>query len=357
MNQKRLHFSDTNRHKTLALMRLFALMTLCMLLVASRDAFTRGVSPAPAKAPPPTWPNDGAIDHPVASTGCAAMSPVQPGMTAKQTIAVNPTTNEGYSTREYWIHVPQGYSPSRPTPLVLVFHGGGGTAIGMEAATGWSAFADTHNLLVVYPQGLPYSALGQGFTTWAATGPLDTFVNGVDDLLFVSNLLDALQRLYCVAPQRIYATGFSAGGAMTAFLTCGLTGRIAAFAPMSGDAYQFKGGCFPQHPTSILEFHGSADHGEQYAGFPAREDPDWRRMGVLEWLTAWAQRDGCAARPTRFFDQSPAIGEQWPGCKHGFMIAHYLVMGLGHTMPPPLAGRSAVEMIWDFFQAHPLQSN
>jgi polyhydroxybutyrate depolymerase len=143
---------------------------------------------------------------------------------------------------------------------------------------------------------------------------------------------------------------------MTAFLTCGLTGRIAAFAPMSGDAYGFLGGCSPRYPTSILEFHGAADGSELYVGIPTREDPDWRRIGVLEWLTTWAQRDGCATTPATFLNQAPVFGEQWTHCAHGDVIAHYLIAGLGHSWPPPIQGKSALAIMWNFFQAHPLQN-
>jgi polyhydroxybutyrate depolymerase len=314
-------------------------------------------APSPTAAPvpgAPAWPNDGAVDAPVASSGCGQPPPAPRGATTKQSFAVNPATNEGFMTRDYWIHIPARYDASQLTALVLVFHGGGGTGIGMEATTGLSALADQQRFLVVYPQGLPFNGLGSGYTTWAATGPLDSVGNGVDDLLFVSNLLDALQRQYCVDPQRIFATGFSAGGGMTAFLTCGLTGRIAAFAPLSGDAYQFEGGCPARHPTAILEFHGAADPYELYVGIPAREDPDWRRMGVREWLTTWAARDGCTAGPAAFLREPSALGEQWTGCRDGTTVAHYLIADLGHSWPPPIDGQSAAAVLWRFFQVHPL---
>jgi polyhydroxybutyrate depolymerase len=336
-------------------------IVLCVLVSGGGTAVAQPTAPisytstvTPTLTPAPAWPNDGAVDHPVASTGCGKPSAVTPGTTAEQTMAVDPATDEGYRTRTYWIHVPRGYDPGRPIPLVLAFHGGGGTAVGAESGTGFSPFGDRHSFLVVYPQGLPFSDLGAGYTTWAATGPLDTIAHGVDDLLFVSNLLDVVQRQYCVDPTRIYANGFSAGGAMTAFLTCGLTGRIAAFAPMSGDAYQFKGGCYPTHPTSIVEFHGADDPAELYAGIPAREDPDWRRMGVLEWLTAWARRDRCAAGPTPFLRSSTVLGEEWTGCQSGTTVDHYRIAGLGHAWPPPIAGQSVLDVMWSFFQAHPL---
>ena len=344
------------RRMLLALVPVF----LCYLLLvngselAGQSLSAHGLAVPLLATPTPQWPNDGATDHSIISAGCGRADPVSPGATAEQSVAVNPGTNEGFSSRTYWIHVPQGYTPSRPTALVLVFHGGGGTGSGAAASSGWSPFADRHNILAVYPQGLPFTALGPGYTSWAATGPLDTLANGVDDLLFVSNLLDALQRLYCVDPQRIYATGFSAGGGMTSFLTCGLTGRIAAFAPMSGDAYQFQGGCYPPHPTSIIEFHGAADPSELYAGIPAREDPDWRRIGVMEWLTTWAARDRCATGPNTFIQEALVLAQQWTGCRDGTAIVHYRITGLGHSGPPPIDGRSALDIIWSFFQTHPL---
>ena len=308
--------------------------------------------------PPPAWPNDGAVDHPVASTGCGKAPATVPGTTGRETVTVNPATDEGYTTRGYWIHVPREYSAAQPTALVLVFHGGGGTALGARSSTGFSPFADAHGFLVVYPQGLPFRAIGANFTTWAATGPLDSIASGVDDLLFVSNLLDAVQQRYCVDPRRIYANGFSAGGAMTAFLTCGLTGRIAAFAPMSGDAYQFQGGCPRPHPTSILEFHGAADPAELYAGIPAREDPDWRRMGVLEWLTTLGHprrlRRRSASLPANRRSPRRAV-DRLPLRRSRRALPH-------HGAWPRLAaarsmGRARSQLIWRFFQAHPLRTS
>ncbi|MFI5271869.1 MAG: alpha/beta hydrolase family esterase [Ktedonobacterales bacterium] len=338
---------------------LVAALLICGALLAGGGdhAF---VHAAPARAlstpPPVAWPDDGAIDHPVASTGCARPAPVAPGVSAEQSVAIAPAAANGASTRSYRVHVPTGYAATRQTPVVLVFHGGGGRDTATEAATGFSALADQQGFLAVYPQGLAFAALGAGYTTWAATGPLDSIANGVDERLYISNLLDALQAHFCVAARRIYATGFSAGGAMTAFLTCTLAGRFAAFAPLSGDAYTFPGGCHPSRSTSILEFHGSADPYELYTGIPAREDPDYRRIGVLEWLTIWAQRDGCTSGPAVFVQVARVVGEQWSGCRDGTAVAHYRLIGWGHALPPAIDGVSADGVIWRFFQAHPLVS-
>lgn len=303
-----------------------------------------------------SWPDDGATDAPVASTGCGQTPPVAPGSSAEQSVAVNPAASEGYTTRTYRIHVPAGYAASRPTPLLLDFHGGGGNAADTERSSSFTGLADRRGFLAVYPQGLPFDQLSSGYTTWAATTPLDSYSKGIDERLFVSTLLDALQRQYCVDPARIYATGFSAGGAMVAFLTCTLAGRFAAFAPMSGDAYVLPRGCNPSHVTSIIEFHGSADTAEPYEGEPPPGGTQlYRRQGVIEWLTTWAGRDGCTAGPTPFLRTTQVSAEQWTGCRDGMGLAHYLVNGLGHAWPPPIEGQDASELIWAFFVAHPFK--
>ena len=223
----------------LALLGVVLLATIGPASAASAVATTTPTA-APTSATSaasPRWPDDGATDHLIPSTGCTITPAATPGKTSEESLAVNPATNQGFTPRSYRIHLPRGYVASRPTPLVLVFHGGGGTAAGAESSTGLSQLADQQRFIAVYPQGLPFGQIGGAYTTWAATGPLDSVGSGTDDLLFVSVLLDDLQQRYCVDPRRIYATGFSAGGAMTSFLTCGLTGRIAAFAPFSGDAY------------------------------------------------------------------------------------------------------------------------
>jgi polyhydroxybutyrate depolymerase len=168
-------------------------------------------------------------------------------------------------------------------------------------------------------------------------------------------VLDALGRAYCVDVRRIYATGFSNGGGMTGYLACALSGRIAAFAPVAGNFYAIPGGCHPGRPVAILDYHGTADPVVSYVGIPTREVPDWPLPSIPRWLASWAARDSCSATASVFSQSVHLTGIRWTGCRDGVEIIHYREEGAGHVWPPPRDdGLMAAQVMWQFFQAHPL---
>src|SRR5689334_17392864 len=56
--------------------------------------------------------------------------------------------------RTYRAHVPAGYDGSKPVPLVIAFHGGGGSSQSAERGLGVNPLSDRHGFIAVYPQGL-----------------------------------------------------------------------------------------------------------------------------------------------------------------------------------------------------------
>jgi polyhydroxybutyrate depolymerase len=256
----------------------------------------------------------------------------------------------GGLARTYWLHIPRGYQPAHPYPLVLVFHGHNSTALHMERATRFSQLADHVGVLVAYPQG----AVGPDrITGWASGGPNKPHV---DDMLFISNLLDQLQAQLCVDPSRIYATGFSNGGGLTSVLACALAGRIAAFALVAGSYFMPPDGCHPVRPVSILEIHGTGDRIVPYAGRPHIDE-----QGALQWLEDWATRDGCSPPSTRLAVTTGVSEIMWTGCQGGASVLHYRLTGGVHAWPgasvhsPPAdATLDATAIIWQFFATHPL---
>ena len=280
------------------------------------------------------------------ASGCGQPSPVTPGASSDATIPALPAVSLGRRVRGYRVHVPRAYTPSRPLPMLLVFHGHGGDGAGIEAATGFSHLAEQRRFIAVYPQGLPFT---DGGAFWASAGPID---EGIDDLVFIADLLTALQRSYCIDASRIYATGFSSGGGMANFLACRLAGRIAAAAPVSGNYYPLPGGCHPSRPIAVLSVHGSADPILPYGGLAAQDNGGWTLPAIPDWLREWATLDGCRAGPTSIARGAGLTEQRWSGCRGGSTIIHYRVEGGGHTWPATLNGRPTTAVMWDFFAAH-----
>ncbi len=284
-------------------------------------------------------------DRPEASSGCGRVSPVPVGRTASESLAADPVVADGATRRSYWVHVPTGYAPTRPVPVLLDFHGHGGWAASQATSSGFSELADLRDFLAVYPQGLSYD----GSPDWADDGRIDA---GVDDMWFTSDLLDALQQSFCVNPARIYATGFSAGGGMIKYLICTLAGRIAAFAAVSADLYQPPGGCHPSRPVSVLEIHGTADPIVAYQGYSAANS--WPLPSVPDWLAGLASQDGCRPTPSIFLQTPPVTGQRWSGCRDKAQITHYRINGGGHSPPATIDGTNTDTVIWNFLTGHTL---
>jgi polyhydroxybutyrate depolymerase len=286
------------------------------------------------------------VDRPVPPSGCGRPPPGRPGTTVTLRLAVDPADAKGRASRSYLLHVPHGYRPAVRLPVVVFFHGHGGTAAAAEAGSGWSRQAERVPLLAVYPQGLPEGRAGPSF--WANVGPAD---DGVDDGRFVSLLLDDVSRLVCVDPARVYASGMSNGGGMAGFLACNLAHRFAAIAPVAGNYYPPHVDCADETvPLPVLAVHGTADSSYRGISLPGIEP----LPPVPVWLTEWVARDGCRAGPRTTRPASGLTVLAWAGCRAGSEVVHYRLDGAGHVLPATLAGRPTAQTLWSFFARHRL---
>ncbi|UFS95920.1 alpha/beta hydrolase family esterase [Nocardia huaxiensis] len=273
----------------------------------------------------------------------------------------------GGRQREYVVH-----TPSRPgsgkLPAVLIFHGGGGSPADMIDGTGFDDLADREGFVAVYPAGYEHSWNdGRGEDTKAGAA-------GVDDIAFVSAVIDRIIAEHGVDPARIYATGLSNGGMFTQFLGCALAGRLAAIAPVSGTLPQAdEHGCTPGVPLPVLEIHGTADPIVPYNGGVVRVTGGHRGgsgtapvLSVDATQALWRGRNRCDSEPVRTSlppltdDGTSVVTEISAKCAAGSRVELYSVVGGGHTwpgrdqrLPESLVGTvtrqfDAAEIIWRF---------
>jgi polyhydroxybutyrate depolymerase len=318
-------------------MRLFRVTVAVLLSAALAAAAPQTASAGTAAAP---------RDYPVPSAGCLATTSTPTGETVTAHLA------SGGLDRTYYLHLPAGYRSHHPAPVVLAFHGHNGTGKDIEAFSG----IDALGAIAVYPVGLPGT---DGETSWQSA---PYAAPGVDDVRFVSDLLDRLQRTLCVDPNRVYATGKSNGGGFTALLACQLPHRIAAFATVSGAFYPGTArDCATSTPVPLVDFHGTADPVIAYDGGTSHGA---RLPAMADWVRGWADHNRCAA------ETSTPIGTDvtelaWHGCADNSPIRHYRITGGGHTWPgavvdsgPGAVTRtvSATAVLWRFFTAHTLSA-
>lgn len=282
------------------------------------------------------------------------------------------TLQVGNLQRTYYVHVPAGMPEGKLLPVVMMFHGGGGTAAYAERESRFSDLADREGFLAVYPEGVDKSWNdGRGHEFIPAQR------QHVDDVGFVAAMLDQLAKNYPVDTRRIYATGISNGGIFSHYLGLKLSQRIAAIAPVAGgisvaQAENFK----PQRPVSVLIIHGKSDPLVPYNGGDITV-LGARRGKIISTEAAvkiWVEIDGCQGEPAK---ETLALKDRQDGCsaermtyrrgKAGTEVSLLTIVGGGHTwpggiqyLPENIVGKlchdlNASKVIWEFFVQHPMQ--
>jgi polyhydroxybutyrate depolymerase len=215
-------------------------------------------------------------------------------------------------------------------PLLLVFHGGGGSGAGMPHFTGFDPLADRYGMLVVYPSGIDRQ--------WNDGGEPN---NGVDDVEFVAALIHRLAGQYPIDRTRIFAAGISNGAMFSQRLGCELTDRIAGFAAVDGNMpTAIASSCRPQRAVSMLQMSGTDDPLMPFAGGKVTIGRHVSVRSASSTVAFWARNDGCSPLPatTTLPSLAPSDGtsivrERYTGCRSGSQVTYYIVRGGGHTWP------------------------
>ena len=167
------------------------------------------------------------------------------------------TIRVGGLKRIYLTYVPQGLT--KGAPLVVVMHGSGGDSVRMRIATGYGfeRLADEHSFAIVYPDGY------EGY--WNAcniVGDYSANKLNVDDVGFLTAMVDKLITEIGVDRGRVFATGISRGGHMAFRLALETPSRFRAVAAVAANVpapENFK--CKPagQGTSSVMIMNGTKD--------------------------------------------------------------------------------------------------
>lgn len=263
-----------------------------------------------------------------------------PAGTSTQTIRVSGVE------REFILTVPN--AALRDAPLVIVMHGGLGSAEQARDAYGWDELAATEGFIVAYPDGRG-RAWNAGDGCCGASGE-----NGVDDVDFLEEMVAEISRRVPIDNDRVYATGMSNGAMMSYRLACD-SDVLAAVAAVAGT---ILGECDEPHPLSVLAIHGDADESVRMDGEPGSGIENIDGMPIADVNRFWREVDACEEPESVVGDVSTSTAD----C--GEMAVELVVVaGAGHQWPgseqtrgqealgadEPSTAIDATTVIWQFF--------
>ena len=277
--------------------------------------------------------------------------------------------------RTYIFHIPSSHNKSEQMPLVLALHGRGSNGRGMIILTrrGFNKLADKDGFIIVYPDGVELN--------WN-DGRKDEEANdrahreNIDDVGFISALIDSMIINYNINPKRVYVTGISNGAIMSYRLACELSHKIAAIAPVDGNIpVMLYPECSPVSPVSVLAINNTDDPlipfegGDIYGKF--RKINLGKVLSVDESIGFWVNHNMCSPIPviTEVPDLDPGDGtrvikKEYINNIDGTEVILYAIEGGGHTwpggfqyLPARIIGKTcrdidANEVIWTFFKKH-----
>ena len=283
----------------------------------------------------------------------------------------NGTLRLGGLQRTYLTYIPQGIP--KAAPLLVMLHGSGENAAQVRIETGYAfeRLADQHHFIVVYPNAY------EGY--WNACNIVGDYSSNklnVDDVGFLTSLVDKLIAEIAVDPQHVFAVGISRGGHMALRLALEAPSRFRAVAAVAANVpvpENFKCKAREQRTSSVMIMNGTKDPLNPFNGGEVKFLGFFRRGKVLssresgQFLADLNKIGG--APETKQMQLANDVGLQqtlWRNPTTKVEVEEVAIIGGGHNIPQPyrrsprILGPSPNEpngpaMIWDFFEKQPIQ--
>lgn len=241
--------------------------------------------------------------------------------------------------REYILYIPDSYDGSTSVPLMLNFHGFGGSASNFMANADMHPIAESNNFILVYPQG----SCSEGSSHWNPCPIGGDNKSTADDVGFIESLIEKISSQYNVDHERIYAAGYSNGSMMAYGLANYKSELIAAVASVSGAMLDCIGPT--SHPMPVVHFHGTSDEVIPYDG-------NGYYNAVQSTLDYWIHFNNANTTPSIYTDNSGTLIVDhyvYDQGDNSVSVEHYKYNGGEHSwFNTTYRGQNTSELIWSF---------
>lgn len=271
-----------------------------------------------------------------------AMSVTSP---AAANAELQPVTNSGSNpgALSMYVYLPDGLEPG--APAVVAMHGCTQTAADYHAHAGWRDLADRAKFAVIYPEQRTTNNLNRCFN-WFQPGDSD---RGQGEAASIRQMVAHAVTTYDLNPDRVFATGLSAGGAMTANLLADYPDVFRAGAIMAGvpakcardlvTAYSCMGSDQRKTPEQWADLvrRSAPDHTGSWptvAIFHGTADTTVAPVNADELRDQWTAVHGVSQEPSRT-EQLPA-GTTLTAYHDSAgvpVVEQYVIDGMPHAQP------------------------
>ncbi|MGA8850048.1 MAG: CFI-box-CTERM domain-containing protein [Dehalococcoidia bacterium] len=268
----------------------------------------------------------------------------------------------GTYNRTYEYYIPSSYTGSKAVPLLFSFHGLGSNGEGQIYLTNFTALAEQEGFIAVFPDSTALDASNPDFSECAQyLSPLPgsnimwnigliwtlQYCAGIDDVGFVSDIIDWFEAHYKIDTSHIYSTGMSNGAMFAYYVALMLPGTFAGIAavcsPMTVNGFGFE----DVPPLTVITMQSPTDPIVQYNGVADA----WGSMD--DTIAFWRDVDDTTTGPATTVWSDDAIDTTtvtryvYSGGKNGTKVILYKIEGGGHTWPggPQYAPASAVGLV------------
>lgn len=261
--------------------------------------------------------------------------------------------------RKYMYYIPSGYDSKAKLPVVFFIHGYGASAeIGVNVlGPQFHGRADRDGAIVVYPEATSKHWNDRLGGSFPAT---DT----INDVAYISHLIDLFIADFKGDPRRIYVSGSSNGGMMTYRLSVDIPEKIAAIAPfISTISPQVAAASVNAASIPTIITNGTADSIINWNGGAVEVTRTPELLSGDQNVAYWVKRNGAKTKA-----KVSILPDIEPDDKSTVEIQHYKgrydvmlfkIIGGAHRHPtlrepgkPLIPGQNmdynSFETVWDF---------
>ena len=265
--------------------------------------------------------------------------------------------------RRFIVVVPSGEVPDGGYPLVVMLHGTSGDGEKFFNISGWKELGEEKGIVTAFPSSLSWCVQDEedpkphNTTKWvngdllAKACPGQTFV---DDVKFLSVLVDTIKRRLTIDNSMVFLSGFSNGGVMTSKMAVDAPDVFRAVAPAAGFITDFDS-AIANKPTPTWFCVGTKDvkftEPRGLTELPLNDSSYyWMRGTIVKFLAAYQLKEEYEKDSTdgmiSWTFTTPLEGH--PASFLRFTLVKDLTHAYANGVNHPL---KYAPMFWKFFQA------